>query len=170
MIDVVHDLEGRVPICIWVGAHIEAVNAHLSACLRACHECFHPWERRAAQIAAAPLAKSFGISGLCNLQTHPATLLIDVGQVVPEDWLLVVVHEYAHAHAGLPGHHNDFARSLTHLCLGLGIAPPPLTTEAELRMYPDCRSTQNPLAFWRGENPDWRSHVKNYYFLSQSVG
>jgi hypothetical protein len=60
------------------------------------------------QIFAAPLAQAFGLDALCNLQTDPISILIDVGRVMPEDWLLVVAHEYAHAHAGTP----DIIRNL----------------------------------------------------------
>lgn len=172
MVDEVYDQERRVPVCTWIGQNIEAVNAQLRHYLQACHGCFHEHEQRSIQIYAAPLAQSFKLSALCNLSTRPITLLIDVGQVVPEDWLRLVVHEYAHAHAGSPGHHEQFARSLAHLCLGLGLRPPVWSAEDEsaLRFYPDCRLTQNPSAFWRGEAPDWRSRVKNYYFISRSVG
>jgi hypothetical protein len=153
MIDVVYDLDRRIPLCAWISENIDAVNTQLNDYLQACHGCFHTWERPATQIFAAPFAQSFGIDGLCNLHTNPITILIDVGRVVSADWLLLVVHEYAHAHAGSPGHHEQFARSLAHLCLGLGIALPPWQSgmESQLRFYPDCRSTQNPLAFWRGE-------------------
>jgi len=76
--------------------------------------------------------------------------------VVPDDWLRLVAHEYAHAHTGSPGHRVEFERSLTHLCLGLAIPPPPDQSDAKdwLRFYPDCVPTQNPLAFWRGEGRD----------------
>ncbi|WP_245940158.1 hypothetical protein [Stenomitos frigidus] len=158
MVDVVHDMEQRRPICVWVGHHIEAVNSALNECLLACHACFHPWEQPAIQIFAAPLAQSFGLDGLCNLKTKPMTILIDVGRLAPKDWLLLVSHEYAHAHAGSPGHHDAFARSLTHLCLGLGIVPPP-DQAANLPSYPDYRSTKDPLAFWRGKGDDWRLRV-----------
>lgn len=153
MVDLVHNLNHRTPICTWIGNHIEAVNTQLNIQLQACHACFHPWEQRAMQIFAAPLAQSFKIDGLCNLQTHPVTILIDVGRVVPENWLRLVAHEYAHAHAGSPGHHLQFARSLAHLCLGLEIELPliPAGQEDRLRFYPRCRSTSDPLAFWQGK-------------------
>ena len=153
MVDLVYDLDHRIPICTWISQNIEAVNTQLNAYLQACHDCFHPWEQRPVQIFAAPLAQSFGIDGLCNLQTHPITLLIDVGRVVPADWVLLVIHEYAHVHAGSPGHHQQFARSLAHLCLGLGIATPCWYPgmEDSLRSYPNCCPTQDPLEFWQGE-------------------
>jgi hypothetical protein len=176
MVDRVHDLEQRVPICTWIGEQIEAVNAHLYACLQACHDCFHAWEQPALQLFAAPLAQSFGLDAVCNFQTCPITLLIDVGRVLPADWLLLVVHEYAHAHAGSPGHHEQFARSLTHLCLGLGIPLPACEPgqEDSLRFYPNCPPTPDPLSFWRGDGgdwrSDWRSSVTNSYFLPRSIG
>ncbi|XZF62646.1 MAG: hypothetical protein ACSI46_27485 [Gloeotrichia echinulata DVL01] len=153
MIDVVYDMDNRIPLCTWIGEHIDGVNRQLESYLQACHDCFHPWEQPDIQIFAAPLAQCFEIYALCNLDTNPITILIDVGRVVPEDWLLLVVHEYAHAHAGYPGHHEQFGRSLTHLCLGLGIAARPWQSDMEfyLRFYPDCRPTQNPLAFWLGK-------------------
>lgn len=160
MVSEVYDLERRIPVCTWIGEHIDAVNASLNGYLQACRDCFHPWEQPPTQICAAPLAQSFGIDGLCNLFTNPITLLLDVGRVEPSDWLRLVVHEYAHAHAGSPGHHLQFARSLTHLCLGLGIAPPPTSQphpEAWLCCYPHCAPSPDPSAFWRGERPDWRS-------------
>jgi hypothetical protein len=154
VIDAVYDLENRTPICIWISTHIDAVNTQLNLYLQACHDCFHEHEQRDIQIFAAPLAQSYGIDGLCNLEVNPVTILIDVGRVIPEDWLLLVIHEYAHAHAGLPGHHAKFAQSLSHLCLGLGLAVPQWHPglESRLRSYPDCRSTSDPLAFWRGES------------------
>jgi hypothetical protein len=156
MVNAMHDVDRRIPICTWIGEHIEAVNLQLTAYLQACQDCFHLWEQPAAQIFAAPLAQTFGIDGFCNFQTHPITLLIDVGRVQPQDWLLLVAHECAHAHAGSPGHHSQFARSLSHLCLGLGIASPPSHSHTEasleelLRSYPYCPATADPLAFWQG--------------------
>ena len=162
MVDLVHDLTLRIPICTWIGNHIQAVNAELTACLQACHDCFHPWEQPQIQIFAAPLAQSFGLDGLCNLETEPVTLLIDAGRLATADWVALVSHEYAHAHAGSPGHHEAFARSLTHLCLGLGIAPPldRLNSQDCLRSHPEYRSTPDPLAFWRGESEDWQTRSR----------
>jgi hypothetical protein len=153
MVCLVYDLTHRVSICTWIGNHIEAVNMQLNAYLQACHDCFHPWEQPEIQIFAAPLAQSFGLDALCNFQTQPLTILIDVGRVEPEDWLLLVAHEYAHAHAGSPGHHHQFGQSLDHVCLGLEIAPPTYEPGMEscLRFYPGCLPTPDPLMFWRGE-------------------
>jgi len=159
MVDLMFDLNARSPICTWIGDRIDQVNSSLQQCLQACHRCFHLTDRPTVQIFAAPLAARFGIDGLCNLSTTPTTLLIDVGRVVPQDWLALVAHEYAHAHAGAPGHHSAFAHSLAHLCLGLAIAHPP-ASENRLRVYPSYRSTSDPLAFWRGES-EWRSRFQD---------
>jgi hypothetical protein len=179
LVSVFHDLDQRMLICSWIGEHIDAVNLQLEACLQACQDCFHAWEQPTTQIFAAPLAQAFGVDGVCNFRTQPITLLIDVGRVKPQDWLLLVVHEYAHAHAGSPGHHPQFARSLSHLCLGLGIAPPPSNlgtsnlgtsnlgieagtescAEEILRFYPHCPATTDPLAFWRGAETG--QHITN---------
>jgi hypothetical protein len=155
----------RVSICTWIGEHIESINRQLNVHLQACHQCFHPWEQPPVQVYAAPLDQAYGLDALCNFRTRPFTLLIDVGRAEPVDWLLLVVHEYAHAHAGSPGHHLQFARSLTHLCLALEIAPPVCEPgmEDSLRFYPDYLATQDPLKFWRGEGKNWRSIETNFY-------
>lgn len=152
MVDVMDNLRDRILICIWVGNNIDRVNTQLSACLQACHECFHPQQRRRVQIFAVPLAQPFGIDGLCNILTTPVTILVDVGRVVPQDWLRVVAHEYAHAHLGESGHSQNFASVLSHVCLGLGLEPPfwEPGMEARLRSWPHCQSTIDPLAFWIG--------------------
>lgn len=171
MISLMFDQTERTPVCTWIGQHIEAVNAQLNVYLQACHDCLHVCEQPAVQVFAAPLAQSFGLDAVCNFQAQPLTLFIDVGRVEPEDWLRLVVHEYAHAHTGSPGHHEQFARSLTHLCLGLGIAPPQYEPglEDSLRFYPSCVPTQDPLKFWRGEGRDWRSRVTHSSFPSVSI-
>jgi hypothetical protein len=145
----------QVSICKWIGENIDTVNAQLNAYLQACHECFHPQERRDIRVFAAPLAQSLGIDGFCNILIVPTTILIDVGRVAPTDWLSLVVHEYAHAHVGTSGHNQQFASVLCHLCLGLGLEPPiweAVTMESSLRTWPYCKSTINPLAFWIGES------------------
>lgn len=154
MVDVMDNLRDRIPICTWIGNHIDTVNAALNACLEACHECFHPQERRFIQIFAAPLAQSFGIDGLCNILANPVTILVDVGRVAPQDWLGVVAHEYTHAYLGHPGHNQKFLTVLAHLCLGLGLEPPSWEPgwEANLLHWPVCDSTLDPLAFWRGQD------------------
>lgn len=156
MIGVIDDLNQRTSICIWIGKYIDGVNSQLNAYLQMCHDCFHLWEQCSIQIFAAPLVQSFGIDGLCNLKTHPATLLIDTGRVLSEDWLRLVAHEYAHAHVGSPGHHSQFGRAIAHLCLGLEIATlfDEVGSAERLRSYPEYGLNQDPLAFWRGEIGD----------------
>lgn len=153
LIAVMHDPIYRVPVCTWIGQQIDLINARLQTCLQACEACFHPWQQPAVQILAAPLSSPFHLDGLCNLHTAPITILVDVGRVVPEDWLALVVHEYAHAYLGLSGHQVEFVRVLTHLCLGLGLAlPNPLPAdESAWRSVPAYRSPTNPLSFWLGE-------------------
>lgn len=154
LIDLVYHHDRRLPVCIWIGQHIEAINLKLRHCLQACHDCFHPWEQRSIQIFAAPFADSFGIDGLCNVHTQPMTILVDVGRVVPQDWLALVAHEYAHAHLGSPGHHPDFVQVLSHLCRGLGLALPSVEPNeaGQWRSFPPYRSTGNGLAFWQGQS------------------
>lgn len=154
MVDALDSWSDGVAICTWIGENIDAVNAELNSYLQACHECFHPQERRLMRIFAVPLAQHLGIDGLCNILTFPTTILIDVGRVSSPDWLSIVVHEYAHAHAGTSGHNQQFASILLHLCLGLGLEPPIWEEgkmEASLRSWPYCQSTINPLAFWMGK-------------------
>lgn len=166
LIDLVYDLQARAPICTWIGQHIDEVNAALRVYLTACHNCFHPWQQKPIQIWAAPLSQAFGIDGFCNLQTAPITILVDVGRVVPQDWLRLVLHEYAHASTGVPGHHQQFADVLSHLCLGLGIEPPHNHSSKQLQLhsYPYCRPTQDPRAFWRGETTNWAASTTDCYF------
>ncbi len=152
MIDVTDNPRVRDRIYTWIGNHINAINAELNACLEACHGCFHPELRRPMQILAAPLAQHFGIDGLCNILVNPTVILIDVGRTAPQDWLSIVVHEYAHGHLGSPGHDQRFFEILSHLCLGLGLEPPVWQPDMEmyLRNWPHCASSANPLAFWMG--------------------
>jgi hypothetical protein len=154
MVDVMDNLRDSTVICNWIGQNIDSVNAQLNIYLQACHECFYPDERRNIQIFAAPLVQSLGIDGLCNIWMAPTTILIDVGRIAPEDWFGLVIHEYAHAHAGNAGHNQQFAAVLFHLCLGLGF-PLPIgeasMIEKSLRSWPHCRSVTDPLAFWRGD-------------------
>ncbi len=152
MVDVTAHPRVRDRICLWIGKYIDAINAELNACLEACHGCFHPEVRRPMQICAAPLAQEYGIDGLCNILVEPTVILIDVGRIAPHDWLSIVVHEYAHAHLGSPGHDRRFFEVLSHLCLGVGLAPPIWQSNMEmyLRNWPHCASMTNPLAFWMG--------------------
>jgi len=136
----------------WVGNHIDAINAQLHGSLEACHGCFHVEVRRQVRILATPLAPEFGIDGCCNIWRNPVAILIDVGRTAPADWLSVVVHEYAHAHLGSPGHDRRFFEVICHLCLGLGLEPPRRQSEMEtyLRYWPQVPCRINPLAFWMG--------------------
>lgn len=151
MVEIAHNLRDRGSIYRWIGQHIEGINFTLNRHLSVCHECF-PWqERRRMQIFAIPLAGQFGIDGVCNLQTQPLTILIDVGRVRRQDWLSIVAHEYAHAHLGVSGHDRPFLEVLSHLCLGLGLPLPPGSNPEVLRCWPHYPSLANPLAFWRGD-------------------
>ncbi|MBZ8181044.1 MAG: hypothetical protein SAL07_05615 [Oscillatoria sp. PMC 1051.18] len=152
MVDVSEEINLRIQICNWIGANIDTVNRRLNTCLEACHACFHPEKRQEMQIWAAPLAQKFGVDAFCNLQVKPVAILVDVGRIVPQDWLSVVVHEYAHAHLGYPGHDRRFFDVLTHLCLGLGLPPPTYQPDnlAILPNWPHCQPTKQPLAFWVG--------------------
>ncbi len=157
MVELPDDINQRIRICAWIGGHIDALNADLQTCLDACHACFYPAERRPIQVLAAPLAQRFGIDGLCNISVEPIVILIDVGRVTRQNWLSIVVHEYAHAHLRAPGHDQRFLSVLSRLCLGLGLAVPlcdletPLgQLEAQLRHWPHCDATPDPLAFWMG--------------------
>jgi hypothetical protein len=154
IVGLVHDLAQRTEVCIWIDQHIESINRHLQSLLQLCHACLLSSEQPDVQILAAPLSQSFGVDALCNLLSQPKTIIVDVGRVTPSHWLSLVVHEYAHAHTGTPGHHPAFAQSLTHLCLGLGIALPVWQPgqEEQLRSFPPCLPTRDPLAFWRGED------------------
>jgi hypothetical protein len=154
LVGLVHDPQARVPICTWIGTHIEGINQKLEALLQLCHNCCLPEEQPDLQIFAAPLTAAFGVDALCNLDSQPKTIIVDVGRVVPKHWLLLVAHEYAHARVGVPGHHPQFVQSLTHLCLGLGIIPqiiPANIPENNWRSFPPCLRTADPLAFWRGD-------------------
>jgi hypothetical protein len=153
MIDVIYHSQYRDPVCVWIGNHIHKVNAELNKALQSCHDCFHDWQRQPFQVFAVPIANRFGIDAFCNIRANPVTILVDVGRVIPEDWLALVAHEYAHAYVGSPGHHEDFVKVLTHLCLGLGFEPPPPSTSMKtlLRSWPQCHPTRDPLAFWMGK-------------------
>lgn len=154
MIDVMHDPVLRVPVATWIGENIDQVNTELQTLVQACHDCFYETSRPQIQIWAAPLAQSYNICGLCNLQTQPTTLLVDLGRVASVDWLALVVHEYAHAQAGSPGHHQDFAAALMHLCRGLSLELPAIAFGQEdiLRLYPDCQIVLDSWAWWQGKD------------------
>ena len=157
MIELSDDISDRIRICTWIGDRIDSINLELTDCLEACHQCFPKANRQNIKIFAAPLASRYGIDGLCNIWLDPIVIFIDVGRVSSEDWLSLVVHEYAHAHLKSPGHDRRFLEVLTHLCLGIGLAPPVPAPEMDraaissLRNWPHCNSTPNPLAFWQGK-------------------
>ncbi len=166
MVNLLESVRDRAIILTWIGENIDTVNATLQRYLFACHDCFHPQERRSMQIFAVPLAQSLGLDGLCNIATNPITILIDVGRVSPEGWLSIVAHEYAHAHIASPGHHPSFAVVLSHLCLGLGLQTLGEPTEWTLRSWPPYTPTLTPLAFWRGEPERRRTGTARPSFLS----
>lgn len=150
-VDLNGDLSLRLKMCGWIGANIHKVNRILQALLEDCQACFYPFERPLVQIFAAPLAAPLGLDGVCNILSQPITLLIDTGRILPEDWLGAVVHEYAHAVVASPGHDARFRQVVTHLCLGLGLLPPPSGELRELESWPPCRANPNPQSFWLGE-------------------
>ena len=69
-------------------------------------------------------------------------------------WLALVVHEYAHAQAGSPGHHQDFAVALIHLCRGLSLKLPEIEIgqENSLRLYPACQIVLDSWTWWQGKD------------------
>jgi hypothetical protein len=154
MIDIMHDSALRVPVATWIGENIDRINTELQTLVQACHDCLHEASRPQLQIWAAPLASSYNICGLCNLHTDPITLLVDLGRVAPADWLALVVHEYAHAQAGTPGHHQDFAIALIHLCRWLSLELPPIEPgeEDNLRLYPGCQIVTESWLWWQGQD------------------
>lgn len=151
MIDVMHDPVRRVPVATWIGNHIDRINIELQNLIKACNDCYYASDRPQIQAWAAPLAQSYKICGLCNLRTQPITLLVDLGRVAPSDWLALVVHEYAHAQAGTPGHHQDFAIALSHLCRGLSLSLPAIEPgeEDQLRLYPKCQIVTDSWSWWQ---------------------
>jgi hypothetical protein len=143
------NLGDRARLCTRIATSIASINAQLHHHLQQCHQCFHREERRLMQILAAPINSAFGIDGCCNLKAQPTTLLIDVGRVPPDHWLGLVVHEYAHAHAGHPGHDAPFIAALHQLCLGLGFPPLPYQASPDFwQSWPHCQPLADPRAFW----------------------
>lgn len=153
--DLIYEPDGlaeRMQIGTWIGQSIDPINTQLRHYLEQCHQCFHAAERRSIEIFAAPIREGFQIDGCCNLARSPITIVLDVGRSYPHDWLSLVVHEYAHAHTGHPGHTSGFAKTLRHLCLGLGLPLPPSdATETYLRHWPHCPPVPSSLAFWLGQ-------------------
>jgi hypothetical protein len=144
-------LADRDRIYEWIGAEIDRISQSLDRYLTECHGCFFPEQRRQIQILAAPFDRHCGVIGCCNINTEPISIFIDIGQVAPQDWLAPIAHEYVHAHLKKPGHDLEFARTLNHLCLGLGLTLPPDHQEDTLKYHPPCTPTIDPLSFWRGE-------------------
>jgi hypothetical protein len=136
----------------WMAANLDRVNCTLEQYLRACQDCFSPSRCCDARIFAAPIAPHCPTDGFCNIRVQPATIVVDVGRIIPADWLPLVVHEYAHAMVGRAGHTPEFARIVSHLCLGLGVKSTPVNTiaEVELKSYPPCRPSPDPIGFWQG--------------------
>lgn len=166
MVDVMGNLRDRSIICTFLGENIDAVNADLRRCLVACHDCFHPQQRRLIQIFAVPLTQSLGLDGLCHLSNSGSAILVDVGRLARKDWLRLVAHEYAHAYLNSPGHGQEFAAVLSHLCLGLGLEPPPNQINSILQSWPPYTPTLDALAFWRGEREFssgcGQNHLRNH--------
>lgn len=133
-----------------VGTVVDGINADLQTQVDLCHNCFPAEEHRQIEILAVPLAQQWGLDAFCNVWTQPVTILVDVGKVERRDWLRLVVHEYAHAHVGKPGHHRRFVQILSHLCLGLGLEPPSEEPDLgkQLRHWPPYRSRASSLDFW----------------------
>ncbi|MFM2304581.1 MAG: hypothetical protein RLZZ135_1993 [Cyanobacteriota bacterium] len=153
MVDVMANLRDRVSICTWIGKSIGSVNLQLRLYLQACHECFNEIDRRSIQIFAVPFATSVRLDGFCNIEILPTTILVDVGRVEPTDWLALVAHEYAHAHLGVSGHNSEYAKILSHLCLGLGLPNrSSIQSDIELYYWPPYQPVLDPLKFWRGES------------------
>jgi hypothetical protein len=140
----------------WIAANLDRVNGQLYQLVLACQDCFHPTNRPLVQIFAVPLHPACPVDGFCHLAS--GTIVVDPGRVVPEDWLKLVAHEYAHLVTGVAGHSPQFARILAHLCLGLDLVEPEREasaidgfdwlSEAELRRLPLCRVPPSPTDFW----------------------
>lgn len=138
----------------WIAANIDQLNQKLYEHLVACQDCFFPTNRCSVSILAAPIRPEWGIDGFCNICVDPMMILVDVGRVVPADWLKLVAHEYAHAMIGSAGHSLRYAAVLKHLCLGLGFEwdEQGRSPVSQLRTHPPCISTLNPIDFWCGMN------------------
>lgn len=153
MVDIPSDASQRDRMCRWIGENIERINAQINGYVWDCHACFRAEERRSPiEIFAVPLSDSYGLDALCNVYRSPIAILVDVGRVVPRDWLRLVVHEYAHAHLGTPGHHDRFSAVINHLCLGLGLEPLPTDRDPDalVRRWPPYQASNNSKAFWMG--------------------
>ncbi|ASC71726.1 hypothetical protein XM38_026800 [Halomicronema hongdechloris C2206] len=152
MIELRGELRQRLQMCEWIGHNIHRVNQHLNQLLADCQACFHPQARPPVHILAAPLAERMSLDGFCNLSSQPITLFIDVGCLIPDDWLGVIAHEYTHAVLRSPGHDQGFGRVLSHLCLGLGLPVPPSDAleSGRLAVWPRHHTKADPADFWQG--------------------
>jgi hypothetical protein len=137
---------------IWMAANFDRLNAILNQHLISCQDCFFPENRVSAIVFAAPINPQLRIDAFCNVRVDPQAIVVDVGRIVPADWLKVVAHEYAHAVVGSAGHSPRYASVLQHLCLGLGLdlLPLPWPGEEALQGWPHCRPTIDPIRFWQG--------------------
>lgn len=157
----------QVGVCTWIGLHIDSINTELQDCLQACQGCYHAWQQCPVQIFAVPFRGDARLNGLCNLHSVPPTILLDVGRVVPQDWLAVVAHEYAHAQVGVPGHEQLFFKVMTHLCLGLGLSAPPAWPDDRLCHWPPVRRPLEGTDFWLGHPGSCALPVTEYYSQSK---
>ena len=140
----------------WIGAQVDDLNAQLAELLEVCHQAVAPAERPSVQLYATPLAARFGLDGLCywpisqtGAQTE-ALILLDLGTLEPQDWLALLVHEYAHAICRLPGHGQLFQQQLAALCRTLNLELSPTANWNALPLYP---RRPDRIAFWLGETP-----------------
>lgn len=137
---------------LWMGQNVHRLNQHLWQLTQSCYDCFlnacptvQPWAFPLEPVLQADSQ----LVGICNLQTAPIALIVDVGQINPSDWLGVIAHEFAHAVSGA-GHGPDFQSVLTHLCIGLGLPPPLTLSDSQtLRQWPPYHPLQQP-DFWIG--------------------
>jgi hypothetical protein len=163
LIDLDCSTRQQIALCTWIGLHIDPINAELYACLQVCQACFQDWQQPPIQVFAAPFRSAYPLDGLCNLDSAPYTILIDVGRVVPQDWLGLVVHEYAHVQVNAPGHEHLFFNTMTHLCLGLGLSAPPDGAADRLCHWPPVRRRFDPMFFWMGHDWPCALPVTEYY-------
>jgi hypothetical protein len=144
----------------WIGANLAAWNAQLAILLAQCHQAVAPAEPPQIRLCAAPLAARFGLDGLCCWPTASsgALILLDLGTLHAQDWLLLLVHEYAHALCGRPGHDALFQQRLTALCLSLNLdldlsqdLSLNLSQTASWSTRPAYPRSPDRLSFWLGE-------------------
>ncbi len=141
----------RESACVWTGHHIEALNAQLALLLQACHNSVAPDWRTPdwpppIQLYAAPLAAGFGLDGICCWPAGQALILLDLGVLEPQHWPALLLHEYAHALSGQPGHHPVFQEILGLLSMAMGLEINGDNWQS-LPAYPRRRDR---IAFWLG--------------------